>query len=80
MQFFTLGNSKIEVFETVFCDTVITYNDHPPRGPCSPGLKALNCHCLVALENLQSPFVILGIDMGDDVMTIWVLKYPWGLM
>ena len=24
MQFFTLGSSKIEVFETCFCDTVIT--------------------------------------------------------
>ena len=24
MQFFTLGGSKVEVFETYFCDTVIT--------------------------------------------------------
>ena len=29
MQFFTLGSSKIEVLETFFSDTVITYNDHP---------------------------------------------------
>ena len=29
MQFFTLGSSKIELFETYFSDTVITYNDHP---------------------------------------------------
>ena len=29
MQFFTLGSSKIEVFETSFYDIVITYNDHP---------------------------------------------------
>ena len=29
MQFFTLGSSKIEVFETYFFDTVITQNDHP---------------------------------------------------
>ena len=28
-QFFTLGSSKIEVFETYFPDTVITQNDHP---------------------------------------------------
>ena len=28
MQFFTLGSSKIQVFETYFSDTVITYNDH----------------------------------------------------
>ena len=29
MQFFTVGSSKIEVFETSFSDTVITENDHP---------------------------------------------------
>ena len=29
MQFFTLGSSKIEVFETCFYDIVITENDHP---------------------------------------------------
>ena len=29
MQFFTLGSSKIEVFETYFFDTMITSNDHP---------------------------------------------------
>ena len=29
MQFFTPGNSKMEVFETYFFDTVIIYNDHP---------------------------------------------------
>ena len=29
VQFFTLGSSKIEVFETYFSDTVITQNDHP---------------------------------------------------
>ena len=29
MQFFTLGSSKIEVFETCFFDIVITQNDHP---------------------------------------------------
>ena len=29
MQFFTLGSSKIEVFETCFYDIVITQNDHP---------------------------------------------------
>ena len=29
MQFFTLGSSKIEVFETCFCDIVTTQNDHP---------------------------------------------------
>ena len=29
MQFFTLGSSKIEVFETCFFDIVITLNDHP---------------------------------------------------
>ena len=29
MHFFTLGSSKIEVFETCFSDTVITENDHP---------------------------------------------------
>ena len=29
MQFFTLGNSKIEVFETYFFHTVATQNDHP---------------------------------------------------
>ena len=29
MQFFTLGSSKIEGFETCFCDTRITSNDHP---------------------------------------------------
>ena len=29
MQFFTLGSSKIEVFETYFFDIVITKNDHP---------------------------------------------------
>ena len=28
-QFFTLGSSKIEVFETCFCDIVTTQNDHP---------------------------------------------------
>ena len=28
MQFFTLGSSNIEVFETYFFDTTITYNDH----------------------------------------------------
>ena len=29
MQLFTLGSSKMEVFETYFCDIVITQNDHP---------------------------------------------------
>ena len=29
MQFFTLGSSKIEVFETCFFDIVTTQNDHP---------------------------------------------------
>ena len=29
MQFFTLGSSKIEVFETYFFDIVITEYDHP---------------------------------------------------
>ena len=29
VQFFTLGTSKIEVFETCFYDIVITENDHP---------------------------------------------------
>ena len=29
MQFFTLGSSKIEVFETCFDDIVGTKNDHP---------------------------------------------------
>ena len=29
MQLFTLGSSKIEVFETYFFDTMITYNEHP---------------------------------------------------
>ena len=29
MQFFTLGSSKIEVFETCFFDFVTTQNDHP---------------------------------------------------
>ena len=29
MQFFTLGSSKIEVFETFFLDTMISYNEHP---------------------------------------------------
>ena len=29
MQLFTLGSSKIEVFETYFFDIVITQNDHP---------------------------------------------------
>ena len=29
MEFFTLGSSKIEVFETWFFDTMITQNDHP---------------------------------------------------
>ena len=29
MQLFTLGSSKIEVFETCFFDIVITSNDHP---------------------------------------------------
>ena len=29
VQFFTVESSKIEVFETCFFDTVITYNDHP---------------------------------------------------
>ena len=29
LQFFTLGSSKIKVFETYLSDTVITYNDHP---------------------------------------------------
>ena len=28
-QFFTLGSSKIEVFETCFYHIVITQNDHP---------------------------------------------------
>ena len=29
MQFFTLGSSKIEVFESCFFDVVTTQNDHP---------------------------------------------------
>ena len=29
MQFFTLGSSKTEVFETCFFDIVTTQNDHP---------------------------------------------------
>ena len=29
MQLFTLGSSKIEVFETYFFDIVTTQNDHP---------------------------------------------------
>ena len=29
MQLFTLGSSKIEVFETFFFDIVTTQNDHP---------------------------------------------------
>ena len=29
VRFFTLGNSKIELPETYFFDTVITQNDHP---------------------------------------------------
>ena len=29
MQFFTLGSSKIEVFETYFFDIVTTHYDHP---------------------------------------------------
>ena len=29
MQFFNLGRSKIEVFETCFFDIVTTQNDHP---------------------------------------------------
>ena len=29
MQFFTLGSSKIEVFETCVSDIVTTQNDHP---------------------------------------------------
>ena len=29
MQFFTLGSSKIEVYETYIFDIVITQNDHP---------------------------------------------------
>ena len=29
MQFFTLGSSTIEVFETIFSDTVFTKNGHP---------------------------------------------------
>ena len=29
MQLFTLGSSKIEVFETCFYDIVTTQNDHP---------------------------------------------------
>ena len=29
MQFFNLGSSKMEVFETCFYDIVTTYNDHP---------------------------------------------------
>ena len=29
LQFFTLGSSKIEIFQAYFFDTTITYNDHP---------------------------------------------------
>ena len=29
MQFFTPDSSKMEVFETCFCDIVTTQNDHP---------------------------------------------------
>ena len=29
MQFFTLGSSKMEVFETCFFDMMTTHNDHP---------------------------------------------------
>ena len=29
MQFFTLGSSKMEVFETCFFDILTTQNDHP---------------------------------------------------
>ena len=29
LQFFNLGSSKIEVFETCFFDIVTTQNDHP---------------------------------------------------
>ena len=29
VQFFTLGSSKIEVFETCFYDIMTTQNDHP---------------------------------------------------
>ena len=29
LQFFTLGSSKIQVFETCFFDIVTTQNDHP---------------------------------------------------
>ena len=29
LQFFTLGSSKIEDFETYFFDILITQNDHP---------------------------------------------------
>ena len=32
MQFFSPDSSKMEVFETYFCDIVTTQNDHPSYG------------------------------------------------
>ena len=37
MQFFTLGGSKIEVFETCFHDIVTTQYDHPRYVKCVLG-------------------------------------------
>ena len=37
VQFFTLGSSKIEVFETFFFDVVTTQNDHPSYVKHVPG-------------------------------------------
>ena len=61
MQFFTLGSSKIEVFETYLFDTMITYTDHPRYA------KA----CFRPYVRVFDPIWVLGPgEGGGGVMTL----------
>ena len=54
MQFFTLGSSKIEVFETYFFDIVTTQYDHPSY------VKHVLCR-------IYTFFTLFGYQVGGGV-------------
>ena len=62
MQFFTLGSSKIDVFETCFCDTVTTQYDRPSY------VK----HILGRIYVFFYPIWVLGPGGGGGARKGWI--------
>ena len=68
MQFFTLGSSKIEVFEIYFIDIVTTHNDHPRY------VKHVLGHIYVFFT-----FRGGGVSQGIGTQPAYAVLHPWQL-